>query len=207
MAFQSAPFAILVAHLIFDGTKVFAASEKVVQQCQDGAAIVRVSAFSENRANVFGSLITQDHRNFGTDKAIALVGIDDENKVGEAVHQAARKFLFLVETLFDRALGGDIDERSLVTNNFAGAIADGRGGIQANQRLTVLAAPSNLAALRGRLAIDFTNGVVAHQLIHENFGDPLGEEFFLGFITKHSNESWIDFQDAVFRRGDVDAFL
>ena len=92
----------------------------------------------------------------GADKGVVLVGIDDEDKVGETVDKAASEFLLFVEALFHVAALGDIHDGALIADHVAGGVANGGGGVQANEGLAILAAQSDFVALGRGLAIDFS---------------------------------------------------
>ena len=76
---------------------------------------------------------TEPLRNFGTDKCVPPAGVDNKDEIGEAVNKAAGELLFLVKSFFDFALGGDIDQCALITEDFPAGIANCGGSMQADK--------------------------------------------------------------------------
>jgi hypothetical protein len=60
-----------------------------------------------------------------------------------------------VELALHLAAGGDIQDRTLITNHAAGGVAHGGGGIQANNGSAILAQQGDFTALGAGLALDF----------------------------------------------------
>ncbi len=207
VTFQSAPFAILVANLSFDGAKILSAGQKILQHPQDGAAFVGVGALTKGRADEFVDFVAQNGRHLGTDIGVAFVYVDDKNQIGETVDQAASELLFLVKALFDLTLFRDIDEGALIARDFATGIANGGRSMETDDGAAILAEKRNLTAFGSWLVLDFADHIGALHFIDEDFGNTFGKQLFPGVVAQNSNERWIDFPDAVIWGGYVDAFL
>ena len=207
IAFEAAPFALLVADANFDGAKFQFAGDKIVEKRDHGRAIVGVRAFAEGETDDLGGFVAEDVFEAGADEGVAPLGIDDEDKVGEAVHQTASEFLLLVELLFHGAAFGEIHERALIADDAAGGVANGGSGVEAIDGLAVFAAERDFAAVGAGFAIDLAGERVALHVVDKNFRDFFGEQLFLGAIAEHIDERGIHFEDFVFRSDDVNAFL
>src|SRR5208337_1299069 len=109
VAAKAAPRALFVAYLDFDGSKITAAGEHVVQDSKKCGAFVPMGALAEGYADGFRVLITEDFLDPGAGKGVALAGIHHEDQVGETVDEAASEFLLLVKAFFDGAALGDVN--------------------------------------------------------------------------------------------------
>src|SRR5271157_2879298 len=207
VAAKAAPLALFVAHLDLDGSKAAASGEHIVQDSKQGGAFVPMGALAEGFADGLGVFITEDFLDPGAGKGVALVGIHHEDQVGEAVNEAASEFLFLVKALFNGAALGDINYGPLIADDAAAGIANDGGGVQAKERLAILAAKCDLVALRRGLMIDFVNKGVALLLVDEDVADVLAEESFLRVVAQHADERGIHLEDLILGGNDVDAFL
>ena len=175
MTAKAAPFTLLVTHLHFDGSKAAATGDHVVKSSDEGSALILMGALAESNPNGLGVFVAQNFLDPGTGKRVALVGVHNENQVGEAVNEAASEFLFFVKALFDGAALCDINEGSLITEDVTGGIADDGGGIQAKERLAIFAAQSDFMALRMWLAMNFVSKLVALLVVNKNLCDMLAE--------------------------------
>src|SRR5208282_5860148 len=207
VAAKAAPLALFVAHLDLDGSKAAASGEHIVQDSKQGGAFVPMGALAEGFADGLGVFITEDFLDPGAGKGVALVGIHHEDQVGEAVNEAASEFLFLVKALFNGAALGDINYGPLIADDAAAGIANDGGGVQAKERLAILAAKCDLVALRRGLMIDFVSKGVALLLVDEDVADVLAEESFLRVVAQHADERGIHLEDLILGGNDVDAFL
>src|SRR5216684_8893908 len=89
-----------------------------------------------------------------TDESVVAAGIEHENEIREAVDQAAGELLLLVEAALHFAAFGDVHNRALITHDMAGVIANGGGGVQANNGCAVLADKTDFATLEHGLMFD-----------------------------------------------------
>src|SRR5580692_3116496 len=207
MATEASDATFLVVNTNFDGAEKFATGDEIVEESQKAAAFFGDGAIAKDQANGFCGFETQNFFYLGTDEGVALVGIDDEDEVGETVDEATGKFLLLVEAFFNGAALGNVDQRTLVADDTTSGIADSGSGVEANERLTVFAVQSDLDAFGSGLAIDFAGDNVALVLVDEDLADALAQEFFTGVIAQHANESRIDLENFIVGSDDVDAFL
>jgi len=207
VAAETADATFLVVNTNFDGAEKFATGDEIVEESQEAAAFFGDGAIAEEQANGFCGFETQNFFYFGANEGVALIGIDDEDEVGKTVDQAAGKFLLLVETLFDGAALGDVDERTLVADDAASGIADGGSGVEANEGLAIFAVQGDFNAFGNGLVINFAGNGVALVLVDEDIADALAKEFFPRVVAEHANESRIDLEDFIVGSDDVDAFL
>src|SRR5271165_2416478 len=207
MAAETAQAAFLVAHADFDGTELLATVPKVVEKSEERGAFLRRSLISKDKETEFGGVVAQDFLNLGADESVVLVGIDNEDEVGEAVHKAASKFLLLMEALFDGAALGDVDKGALIAHDVAVAVAYGGSGVEAGEGLAVLATQGEFDAFGNGLAMYFANDGGALKLVDKDLGNALAEEFVARVVAEHAHEGGIDLDDFVVGGDDVDAFL
>src|SRR6266852_6107214 len=149
-----APFTELVADASFQGCERLAASYDVAEQRLDGGHVFGMSAMPKIHGGDFLGLEAENLFRTRADERIVSAGIEHQNEIREAVHQAAGKFLLLVKAALHFAAFGDVHNRALITNNMAGVIAYGGGGVQANDGRAVLADESDFAALEHGLKVD-----------------------------------------------------
>src|SRR6266481_8076928 len=97
IAFQAAPFALLVANANFDRGKVFLSCDQIVEEGQHRWAVINVGAFAEGKANDFCTFVAEDFLEFGADEIVTALCVHNKNEGGETVHEAAGKFLLLVK--------------------------------------------------------------------------------------------------------------
>src|SRR5260370_823139 len=86
-------------------------------------------------------------------KRVLAAGIQYQDKIGEADHQPARKFLLLVKAALHLAALGDVHYSAVIANHVAGGIAHRASGVQANDLAAILARESNLAPLDHGLVV------------------------------------------------------
>src|SRR5580700_6072080 len=166
-----------------------------------------MGAAAELHIGGFGEFIAENFLAARTDERVMRIGIDDQNQIGEVVDQAAREFLFLVELALHLAAGSDVHDRALITDHAAGGVTDGGGRVQTDNGSAILAQEIDFAALGRRLALDFFHKRFSLAVVGENIRNVHGEQFFLGVIAEHADESGIRVEDVALGRGDVDAFL
>src|SRR5229473_2311314 len=133
------------------------------------------------------NVVSKDFFAARTDKGVAGRRIEHEDEVGEAVDEAAGKFLLLMEAALHLAALSDVHERALIAHHAAGVVADGSGGIQTNDGSAVLSNQGHLAALNFRLALHEILDELALRPVSEDFGNPSLEQFFRGVITEHAH--------------------
>ena len=155
----------------------------------------------------FSELVTENLAATRADKSVVGSGIHDENQIGEAVDEAAREFLFLVELALHLAASGNIHQGTLIADHAAGGVANDAGRVEAVDGRAILAQQSDFAALRRRLALDFLDKRFSRGMVREDFRDALGEQFFLGVVLQHADERGIDVEDGAVGKSDIDAFL
>src|SRR5208337_4494531 len=166
-----------------------------------------MGALAQGFSDGFRVLITEDFLDSGAGEGVALVGVHHEDQVGETVDEAASKFLLLVKAFFDGAALGDVNYGALIADDAAAGIANDGGGVQAQERMAILAAKCDLVALRRRLMIDFAGEAVALLLVDKDVADVPAEERFLGVVAQHADERGIDLEDLILGGNDVDALL
>ena len=207
VAAKAAPLALFVAYLDLDGGKAATAGEHVVQDSKKGGAFVPMGALAEGYADGFRVFITENFLDPGAGKGVALVGVHHEDQVGETIDEAASELLLLVKAFFDGAALGDVNKGALIADDPADGIANNGGGVQAKERLAILAAQCDLVALRRGLMMDFASEGVALLLVDEDVADVPAEERFLRVVAQHADERGIDLEDLVLGGNDVDALL
>src|SRR5713101_1562432 len=143
-----------LADASFQGCERLAASYDVAEQRLDGGHVFGMSAMPKIHGGDFLGLEAENLFRTRADERIVSAGIEHQNEIREAVHQAAGKFLLLVKAALHFAAFGDVHNRALITNNMAGVIAYGGGGVQANDGRAVLADESDFAALEHGLKLD-----------------------------------------------------
>src|SRR6266403_3050351 len=74
-----------------------------------------------------------------TDKVVVGLGIEHEDEIGEAVDEAAGKFLLLVEAALHLASLGDVHERALIAHHASGIVANGSSRVKTDDGGTVFA--------------------------------------------------------------------
>src|SRR6267142_2890257 len=194
-----------MAHANFQGCERLAASHDVAVQRMDGGHIFGMGAMPEIDGGDFPRLVTENLLRTRADEGVVGADIEHENEIREAVDQATGKFLLLVEAALHFAPLGDVHNRALISHDMAGAIANGGGGVQANNGCSVLANEGDFAALKRRLALDLFLDDLSLGLVHEDLGYFSFEKVILGIVAKHAHEGRICIQDGPFRRDDVDA--
>src|SRR6266481_3908041 len=157
IAFQAAPFALLVSNANFDGGKVFLSRDQIVEEGQHRRAVINVGALAEGKANDFGTFVAEDFLEFGADEIVPALCVHNKNEVGETVHEAAGKFLLLVKLFLDGAALRDINERALETDHATTGVANGGGGVQTIDRLPVFAAQGEFVAVGTGFSTDFAD--------------------------------------------------
>src|SRR4029077_17668254 len=90
-----------------------------------------------------------------TDKGVLGSGVENQDKVGEVVDQAAGELLLLVEAALHFAALGDVHKRALIPQHAAGIIANGCGRIEAYDGSAVLTDQRYLLPLNHGLPVDF----------------------------------------------------
>src|SRR6266446_4530934 len=202
-----APFTKLMADANFQGCERLAASHDVAIQHQNSGHVFGMTAVPKIHGGDFLGLEAENLFRTRADESVVGAGVEHENEIREAVDEAAGEFLLLVEAALHFAAFGDVHNRALITNNMAGVIANGSGGVQANNRCAVLADESDFAALKRGLMLDLLLEELSLGLVHENLGLFSFQQVILGIVAQHAHESGIRIQDGAFRRDDVDAFL
>src|SRR5713101_7046198 len=140
-------------------------------------------------------------------KRVLAAGIQHQDKVGEADHQAARKFLLLVKAAFHLAALGDIHYSAVIANHVAGGIAHRASGVQANDLAAILPRESNLAPLDHRLVVHLLPQGAALGFIGQQVREGAGEQVVLGLIAEHADERRVYINEVMVGSRNVDAFL
>src|SRR5271168_3961863 len=166
-----------------------------------------MSARAELHICGFGELVAENLAASRADESVMGSGIHDENKIGKAVDEAAREFLFLVELALHLASRGDVHQGALITDYAAGGVAHGTGRVETEDGRAILAQQGNFAALRRGLAFDFLDKRFPLGMVREDFRDALGEQFILGIVSEHADQRGIDVEDGAVGNSNIDAFL
>src|SRR5208283_5804786 len=87
----------------------------------------------------FFQFVSEDFSAAGTDKGVASPSINHQNQIRETIDQAVSKFLLLVEAPLHFAALGDVHECALIAQDLARAVANGGGGVEANDGGAVFA--------------------------------------------------------------------
>ncbi len=153
------------------------------------------------------NVVSEDFFAARTDKGVAGRRIEHEDEVGEAVDEAAGKFLLLVEAALHLAALGDVHERALIAHHAAGIVANGSSGIQAHDGPAVLPDQGNLPALDHRLTLDLFLDDLSLCLVDKDFRNPPFQHVLLGIVAQHAHQRRIDIHNGSVGRGDIDTFL
>ena len=207
MAADAAPFAALVAHAHFERAERTLAGEHFREKSLQRRAIFGVGAFAERAPIVFLGIVAENFFHARAGESVLALGIQDEDQVGEAVDQAAREFLLLIEAALHFAALGDVHERAVIAEDAAGSVAHDGGGVEADDRVAVFADERELAALKHGLGVNFLAKKAALLRVGKNVGEAAGEELFFRIVAEHANERGIGVENAIVGRDDVDAFL
>src|SRR5579859_558568 len=116
---DATPFARLVANANFERGVRLASRQNIREEPQEEWKIFRMSTSSELHIRGFGDVVAENLFASRANKSVMRVGIHDENQIREAVHEAAGKFLLLVELTLHLATGGDVQNGTLITNDAA----------------------------------------------------------------------------------------
>src|SRR5579859_325481 len=164
-------------------------------------------AAAEFQLHGFFLVVAENFFHARTHKRVMASGIRNENEIGVTVHQAAGKFLLLIEAVLHLAALGDVHDRTVVANHVAGGVAHGASGVQANDLTAIFAGESNLAALDHGLAVDLLAQGAALGFVGKEIGEGAGKQVFLGIIAEHVSESGVNLEEVIVGSRDVDTFL
>src|SRR6266446_10792070 len=164
-------------------------------------------AAAELHALNFFRLIAKDIFHARAHKGEVAGGIHHKDQVRETVDQTASKFLLLVEAALHLAALRNIHQRAVIANDAAASVAYRPRGIQADERLAVLAHQRNLAPLNHWLIIYLLAEDSPLGFIRKQIGEAARQQFFLGFVSEHTCQRRVDVDKTIVGRGDVDAFL
>src|SRR5580765_2795168 len=81
----------------------------------------------------------------GTDEGVPFLEVDYQNQVGETFQQSPAEFLLLRQLPFHLSLFGDVNQRSLITNDVPRSVPNRSGGIEEDCRRSLFAPESDLA--------------------------------------------------------------
>ena len=100
--------------------------------------VVRMRAAAELHFVRVLDFVSENFTAARADERVLAIGVDDQNQVGETVHEPAREFLLLVQAPLNFAPPRDVHQRALVAHDFAGVVADSEWeALQASTALKV----------------------------------------------------------------------
>ena len=207
VAADAAPFAVLVADAHLERAERTLAGEHFREKSLQRGAIFGVRAFAERAPIVFFGVVAENFFYARAGEGVLAFGIQHENQVGEAIDQAAREFLLLIEAALHFAALGDVHECAVIAEDAAGCVADDGGGVEANDRVAVFADKREFTALEHGLGVHFLAKDSALLRVGKYVGKAAREQLFLGIVAEHANERGIGVENAIVGSDDVDAFL
>ena len=140
---EHTPCAVLVLRAVLDLALGKPLENQIVEHLEHRGPVRGIRAASHPLPDQFLRTETENFENLWADKRVPAIGIEGDDQVGEAVHQAAREFLFAVEAALHFALLGNIHEGSLVAHKLAGGIADRRRRVDRNHVTSLLPVPQS----------------------------------------------------------------
>ena len=205
---EHAPRAVLVLRAVFDLALGQPLENQIVEHLEHRGPVRRIRAASHPLPDQFLRAETENFENLGADKRVAALGIEGDDQVGEAVHQAAREFLFAVEAALHFALLGDIHE------TFPGSAQTcrrDRGWPRSCAPQPHRARPAGASDViscarrnpRSFKLVLFFRAVFGLAVQGSDFAV---EQVFLILKAEHLRQRRVDLGDAVVRGGEIDAF-
>src|ERR1700722_954832 len=114
MAADAAPLAKFVADANFQRSEGLAPIKHFGEQRLERRAIFHMSALAELLRIVIFGIVAEDFFDSRACESVTTCGVQHENEIREAIHQAPREFLLLVEAAFHFAALGDIHQRAVI---------------------------------------------------------------------------------------------
>ncbi len=141
---QHAPRAVAVLRVVFRRIVLVLSGDDLVEhplQIERGGRAVRNQAAPDELLGLVAQQVAYARAN----ELVFALAVEDEDEVGEAVHQAAAELLLLVQALLGLAQFGDIDQRALVTLHLSRPVEYRARAVQANDHRAVALLQLDLA--------------------------------------------------------------